>query len=99
MAAATAKELLDTYKESPGVFHSSNINMLLVGCLISFVVSLIVVKAFITYIQHHTFRAFGVYRILAAGVIFLLIYQGVIKNEAPKGQVEKQTVSAVSLTI
>ncbi len=81
MAAATAKELLDTYKESPEVFHSSNTTMLLVGCLISFVVSLLAVKSFITYIQNHSFRAFGVYRIIAGIAVLVMIYAGVIKKE------------------
>jgi undecaprenyl-diphosphatase len=81
MAAATAKELLDTYKETPEVFHSSNNTMLIVGCLISFIVSLLAVKSFITYIQNHTFRAFGVYRIIAGIAVLAMIAMGVIKNE------------------
>jgi len=82
MAAATVKELYDTYKHTPEVFHSSNTNMLLVGCLIAFVVSVIAVKSFITYVQRHTFRAFGVYRIIAGIAVLALIYSGVIRRDA-----------------
>ena len=82
MAAATVKELYDTWKYTPEVFQSSNTNMLLAGCGIAFIVSLIAVKSFITYVQRHTFRAFGVYRIIAGIAVLALIYGGVIKNES-----------------
>lgn len=81
MAAATAKELLDTYQDTPEVFQSSNINMLLLGCIVSFVVSLLAVKSFITYIQRNSFRAFGVYRIIAGIAVLVMIYMGIIKDE------------------
>jgi undecaprenyl-diphosphatase len=84
MAAATIKELWDTYKETPEVFYSSNNTMLLVGCLIAFVVSLIAVKSFITYVQKHSFRAFGIYRIIAGIAVLAMIYTGIIKNENSK---------------
>ena len=82
MAAATVKELYDTWKHTPEVFHSSNTSMLLAGCGIAFVVSLIAVKSFITYVQRHTFRAFGIYRIIAGIAVLVLIYTGVIRNQA-----------------
>lgn len=83
MAAATAKDILDTYKESPQVFHdTSNMSILLVGCAISFIVSVVAIKSFITYVQKHSFRAFGVYRIIAGAAILIFIFTGVIKKEA-----------------
>jgi len=78
MAAATAKELLDTYKESPEVFHSSNNGMLAAGCLIAFIVSVISIKFFITYLQKHGFKVFGVYRIIAGLIILGLALTNVI---------------------
>jgi undecaprenyl-diphosphatase len=103
MAAATIKELWDTYKETPEVFHSSDHNaMLLAGCLIAFVVSLIAVKSFITYVQKHSFRAFGIYRIIAGIAVLAMIYTGVIKNEinkptAPQGTFAPATTSAPAI--
>ncbi len=91
MAAATVKELYDTWKHTPEVFHSSNTNMLLAGCGIAFVVSLIAIKSFITYVQKNSFRAFGVYRIIAGIAVLAMIYGGVIKSEAtpePKAPIE-----------
>ncbi|PZF73874.1 undecaprenyl-diphosphate phosphatase [Taibaiella soli] len=78
MAAATAKELLDTYKETPEVFHSSNNGMLVAGCLIAFIVSVVSIKFFITYLQKHGFKVFGVYRIIAGLIILGLALTNVI---------------------
>ncbi|XZF13656.1 undecaprenyl-diphosphate phosphatase [Chitinophagaceae bacterium MMS25-I14] len=78
MAAATAKELLDTYKETPEVLHSSNFGMLGVGCLIAFIVSVVSIKFFITYLQKHGFRVFGIYRIIAGLIILGLVMAKVI---------------------
>ena len=84
MAAATAKDVLDTYKETPEAFHSSNMAMLGVGCAVAFVVSLFAIKSFISYVQKHSFVAFGIYRIIAGIAILALIFTGVIKNDEKK---------------
>lgn len=73
MAAATAKSLLDTYQDNPEALHSSNIGMLAVGCLISFIVSMLAIKGFIGYLQKHGFRVFGIYRIIAGLAMLALI--------------------------
>jgi undecaprenyl-diphosphatase len=78
MAAATAKELLDTYQETPEVFHSSNNGMLAAGCLIAFVVSVAAIKFFITFLNRHGFRIFGIYRIIAGLIILALAYFNII---------------------
>lgn len=46
------------------------IGVLLVGCVVSFVVSLLVIKGLMEYVRKHSFSAFGVYRI-ALGVVVL----------------------------
>ena len=99
MAAATAKDILDTYKETPEVFHSSNMGMLAVGCLISFIVSLLAIKSFITYVQKHSFRAFGVYRIIVGILILALIYTGVIKKDDPATEAAKPATTMVQKTV
>jgi undecaprenyl-diphosphatase len=100
MAAATAKDILDTYKETPEVFHSTdNLGMLVAGCLISFIVSVLAIKSFITYVQKHSFKAFGVYRIIAGAAILALIYTGVIKKEPTEQAAPKPAITApVSIT-
>lgn len=78
MAAATAKELYDTYKETPEALHNSNLGMLGLGCLVSFIVSLVAIRGFISYLQKHGFRVFGIYRIIAGLAILGLIWAKVI---------------------
>jgi len=48
--------------------------MVLLGFVISAVVSFVVVKWLLTYIRSHTFNLFGWYRIVLAGVLFLMFF-------------------------
>ena len=60
-----------------GVGATSNeITVLIVGCVVSFIVSLLVIKGLMEYVRKHSFSAFGVYRIILGAVVlgyFLLI--------------------------
>jgi undecaprenyl-diphosphatase len=70
MAAATAYDL---YK-SAGSMSLEHFELLAVGFVTSFVVALIAIGWLLRFVKTHTFEAFGAYRILAAGVFFLLLY-------------------------
>ena len=48
---------------------SMEIAVLLVGCVVSFVVSLLVIKGLMEYVRKHSFSAFGVYRIILGAVV------------------------------
>ena len=54
------------------VFSSAEIATLLIGMLSAFIVSLLVIRFLMRYVQKHDFRLFGYYRILL-GIIILLI--------------------------
>lgn len=69
MLAATGLDLIKT----PVQFTNDEWSVLAVGFVGSFVVALIVVKFFLDYIKHHTFIPFGIYRIVAAFLFWLLI--------------------------
>ena len=45
------------------------VGVLLVGCLVSFVVSLLVIRGLMQYVRKHSFRVFGVYRIVLGMVV------------------------------
>ncbi len=62
MLAATC---LDLYKNA-GSFSSAQLGFLLVGFVVSFVAALAAVKFLLNFIKHHTFIAFGIYRIAIA---------------------------------
>lgn len=45
--------------------------LLLLGCILSFVVALLVIRLFINYIKKHDFRVFGYYRLILSTLLFL----------------------------
>lgn len=52
---------------------STEIGVLIVGCVVSFVVSLLVIRGLMEYVRRHSFSAFGVYRIIL-GVVVLVYF-------------------------
>ena len=73
MLAATALELLQTYKS----INTDNIKILLVGNAVAFVVALLAIKGFITYLTKHGFKLFGYYRIVVGLIIIVLFFLGI----------------------
>jgi undecaprenyl-diphosphatase len=73
MAAASAYKLIKDYKH----FNSENIGILLTGNLVAFIVALLAIKFFITYLQKHGFKVFGYYRIAVGVVLLALLALGV----------------------
>ena len=51
----------------------TEIGVLIVGCVVSFVVSLLVIRGLMEYVRRHTFSAFGGYRIIL-GVVVLVYF-------------------------
>ena len=45
-------------------FTGTELGLLLLGCVVSFVVSILAIKFLLKYIQNHDFKAFGYYRIV-----------------------------------
>lgn len=72
MLGATVKKLYDYYKAGYQL-HSEQINILIIGNVIAFVVALIAIKSFIDYLSKKGFKIFGYYRI-ALGVALLVIH-------------------------
>jgi undecaprenyl-diphosphatase len=71
MFAATAKKLLDFYKEGISL-NGQEINILIFGNVIAFIVALIAIKSFIGFLNKHGFKSFGWYRIIVGGVLIIL---------------------------
>lgn len=78
MMAATVKSLYDVYKESPEVLNTDNLQTLILGSVIAFVVAILAIKFFIGFLQKHGFRMFGFYRIALGIGLIALIAAGVI---------------------
>jgi undecaprenyl-diphosphatase len=48
------------------VFSSSDITSISIGFVAAFITALVAIKLFMSYVQNHSFRAFGIYRIVVA---------------------------------
>lgn len=73
MAAASVYKLLKDYKH----FNAENIDILIIGNIIAFIVALIAIKTFISFLQKHGFKVFGWYRIVVGLVLIILLLMGV----------------------
>ena len=51
----------------------TEIGVLIVGCVVSFLVSLLVIRGLMEYVRRHSFAAFGVYRIVL-GIVVLVFF-------------------------
>ncbi len=69
MLGASALKLLK-FLMSGTTATATELAVLAVGCVVSFVVSLLVIRALMEYVRRHSFSAFGVYRIVL-GVLVL----------------------------
>ena len=73
MLGASAIKLLKYFLESGFGMTGLELGILLTGCVVSFIVSLMVIKALMEYVRKHSFSAFGVYRI-ALGIVVLAYF-------------------------
>lgn len=58
---------------------SQNTTAFIVGNVVAFVVALLAIKFFISYLQKHGFRFFGWYRIVVGSILLLLVALGYLK--------------------
>lgn len=75
MLAATGYKVYKHIKEH-GSFSSEEIKLLSIGNVVAFVVALLAIKFFITFLKRHGFRIWGVYRIIVGIALLVLIYSG-----------------------
>ena len=59
-------------------FTGQEIAVLVVGTLVSFIISVFVIKFLINYIKKHNFEAFGWYRIALGTLVLILGFCGII---------------------
>jgi undecaprenyl-diphosphatase len=77
MFGASVLKLYKGLKNSPDVFTSDNISILLVGNIVAFVVAIIAIKGFISILNKYGFKGFGYYRIIIGAVLLILLAKGV----------------------
>ena len=95
MFGATVKDLWDFHKDpqnqlSSAVLHH-DIIYLLIGSAIAFVVALLAIRSFITFLEQKGFKLFGWYRILVGAVIIVLFFTtNVLHNKDAKPDAKAQ---------
>lgn len=75
MFAATAKKLLDFYKEGHHI-SAQQWQVLALGNVVAFIVAMLAIKGFIGFLNKNGFRIFGWYRIVVGAVIIALLLSG-----------------------
>lgn len=78
MFGATVLELYKTYE----YITPDNLPVLVVGNVVSFIVAMIAIKGFISFLTRHGFKVFGYYRIVVGLTILILLAAGVDLNMA-----------------
>jgi undecaprenyl-diphosphatase len=76
MAGATLLDLIDLFGENAAWATTSNIIMLVVGCVVAFIVAILAMKWFVAFLTKYGFKAFGWYRIVVGGIILALLFTG-----------------------
>ncbi|WDF78730.1 undecaprenyl-diphosphate phosphatase [Mucilaginibacter sp. KACC 22773] len=78
MFGATLKEIWDFHKAhaTGPLFTGEQIKFLVVGNVIAFIVAMLAIKSFITFLERKGFRLFGWYRIIVGAFIIVLILSG-----------------------
>ena len=77
MLGATVKKCYDYYKDGFVLSHDQ-INLLIIGNVLAFIVAMLAIKSFIGYLSKHGFKMFGYYRIVA-GLAILIIHFCIMK--------------------
>ncbi|MBQ9148403.1 MAG: undecaprenyl-diphosphate phosphatase [Oscillospiraceae bacterium] len=70
MLGASGLKLVKFFLEG-GVIAGQDLWILVTGCVVSFLVSLLVIRALMAYVRRHSFASFGVYRIALGAVVLV----------------------------
>ena len=78
MLAASVLSFWSLHKEHPEALSKDNLFILGIASIITFIVSIIVIRGFIGFLQKYGFKVWGYYRILIGVVMLLLLWRGII---------------------
>ena len=78
MAGASALKAVKYILEQDTAMTATEIAVLAVGMIVSFIVSLLVIRFLMDYIKKHDFKVFGWYRIVLAVVLVMLLLTGLL---------------------
>lgn len=76
MFAATVYKMAKLFMEGGTEIISANLTPLIVGNVVAFIVALLAIKFFISFVTKYGFMAFGWYRIIVGGIILIMSFLG-----------------------
>ena len=76
MFGATVYKMYKLLKDGGTELVMDNLDTLIIGNVVAFIVALLAIKFFISFIQKYGFQAFGWYRIIIGGLILVLLLTG-----------------------
>ena len=71
-----SKVYWDVHKEHPDVLTKDNATLLDLSGIVTFLVSIVVIRFFIGFLQKHGFKIWGYYRIVVGLVMLVLLWRG-----------------------
>lgn len=77
MFGATLYKVYKLLKEGGTALIMDNMTTLIVGNAVAFVVAMLAIKFFISFVTKYGFKAFGWYRIVVGGLILVMLFAGV----------------------
>lgn len=76
MFAATGYKMLKLFLDGGSEILMNNLSVLIIGNVVAFIVALLAIKFFISFVTKYGFKAFGWYRILVGGAILVMLMLG-----------------------
>ena len=77
MLAATLFKMLKIFTEENGMqILKENLDTLIIGNVVAFIVAMLAIKFFISFVTKYGFKAFGWYRIIVGGIILAMLLTG-----------------------
>lgn len=77
MFGASVLKLYKGIKDTPEIFSGENLKILLVGNVVAFIVAMLAIKFFISFLTKNGFRVFGWYRIALGAILLAMMAKGI----------------------
>ena len=76
MFAPTVYKMFSLYKDHGSEIFMDNLYVLIIGNVVAFIVAVLAIKFFISFVSKHGFKAFGWYRIIVGSAILIMLACG-----------------------
>lgn len=76
MFGATVYKMYKLLSEGGSELIANHLDTLIIGNVVAFIVALLAIKFFISFVQKYGFKAFGWYRIIVGGIILAMLFTG-----------------------